>query len=298
MSFGKTDNPLNENPSEKKSKFTANSKVGFLSSFWDSCFNLDFYTIAKKASWTHIVMRSLLLISIVAFAYTSSAYQRILTKSTEMLKGIPIVEIKDSKATFDKNLSLPYIKRFPPKEVKGVEPFYYILDSGSNLGDLEDTYENYVIFTENELVMSNGSERKATSIKTLEKDTSVKSFFGDPIKFTPDSIAALISSASSLIVFPFFLVLLVLVFPLMNLVIATIATVFEKWPLKFSDILKLSFFAATPASLIQLAFAFLLSNTFGGLGLGMLISFIMHIAYLVTGLRAYKESSSGMAIIS
>ena len=266
---------------------TENKKIGWISSFWESCVDLNFYPKALKASWLHTIIHSIFLAILIAIAYSVATLSP-LTKSIEKyLQGIPIVKIKDGKALpEDPSIKLPYVRTFKNANKK----FHYIIDNGKNTQELEEKYALFVLVNDKNLMFSDSFRIEIISFKELQKSLLFQKYFGsETARFTPANLAKFIASTSLAIIALLFSVLIFFVLPINNLVLASIASVADKWSLPFSQILKLSFFAATPACIIQAFGCFLLGGT-GLISILFLISFMVQGAYLITGLRAYKAS--------
>lgn len=283
-------NKLEENNPKEELK-----KPGFISSFWESCTNLNFYPKATKASWWHATFHAFVLLAFLAGACSYATYPALVKNLENMLADIPVVEVKDGKANFDPNLKLPWRKSFPDKGKKRLQ---YIIDSGENVQALEEKYPMYVIFTPNEMIFNDGQQRQELPIKTikgdgptiqgLEDSTFIKQVFGDPITFSPSTIAGFAAKVALLFTGLVFFVIVLVFFPLTNLLIALIASVADRWNVTFSNIVKLSVFAATPAILI-FSFGCFLLNGFALLLTLAIVAGIVQTAYLITGLKACKE---------
>lgn len=278
-----------QNRKNDQSSLTPNSdkKPGFLTAFWESCFNLNFYAAALKAAWTHVFFHTLVLMTLITIAYTVATFNPITKNLNKIFRNLPTVSIQGGKAVIeDKNVPLPYIASFPDN---GSKKLYYIVDDGSHREELESKYSMYVLFSGNELIFNDSKKRVTVPLSDLQKDALFTNVFGDPIKITPVRLANFISSMSAVFVGGLFFMLVMFFLPLLNLLAAMVANVADKWTVSFADIYKLSFFAATPACLIQIVGCFLLSGT--GMIVGLLfIAWIVQVAYLVTGLKACKES--------
>lgn len=264
-------------------------KIGFFSAFWESCTNLSFYSkAALSASWLHVALHTLVLIILVSSAYSFASYNLLADKLNDLLKELPTIEVKDNKATWKpEDLKLPYIKKFPQNAPRKI---YYILDSGKNKAALEEKYATYALFSQNNITLSDGYDRREFQYKELTKNSLAVHFFGDPLRFSPMSLAHFIAFCT---IFSFGLGLalfLLILFPIANLFAALISSIASKWNLSFINIVKLSFFAATPACLIQIIGCLFLILNWQVFLAGLLISSSIQIAYLITGLKATSAS--------
>ncbi len=266
---------------------TENKKIGWISSFWESCVNLNFYSKALKASWLHAILHSIVLGILISIAY-SVATLNPLTKSLEKyLQGIPVVKIKDGKSSVENSeVKLPYIRTFKNANKK----FHYIIDNGQNTQELMEKYAIYILVNDKSLIFSDSFRTEIVALKDLQKSPLFQNSFGaGTARFTPANLAKFIASTALIAITLLFSILIFFALPINNLILAFIASIADKWPFSFSQILKLSFFAATPACIIQAFGCFLLGGT-GLISILFLISFMVQGAYLVTGLRAAKAS--------
>ena len=235
----------------------------------------------------HVFFHSLILIILVSSAYSFASYNLLADKLNILLKDLPTVQIKNAKAVWPQDLKLPYIKKFPPK---GPRKIYYILDSGKNKAALEEKYEMYALFTDQSLVLNDGYDRSEFDYKKLESNPSMNSFFGEPLKFSPFSLSQFMAFCITFTLGLFLGLFLLILFPVFNLFVALIVNIAGKWNLTLPELTKLSFFSATPACLIQIIGCLFLILNWQILFIGLIISVTIQIAYLITGLKAYKES--------
>lgn len=261
-------------------------KPKIFSSFWESCFNLGFYSIASKAGWGHIIFHSIVLSILITIAYSAATYLPLKKNLELMFVDIPPIEVKDGKASFDENLQLPNIRKFPEK---GVKKLYYIIDSGENLAKLEETYPMYVIFTKDKIVFNDGKKRVESSYSQIEKDPSSKAIFGNPITFSESTLASFTANIAIVILAAIFLLIVLISLPVFNLLAAFIGSFAGKWNMNFADIFKLATFAATPSCIIQ-SFGCIFLKSSSYIGFLIAISWIIQIAYLIKGLKVTTES--------
>ena len=275
----------NNNNDNQSAKDDAMGKPGFLSAFWESCLNLTFYAKASRASWWHAGFHAFILILLIAIACSVATYLSLESGLGKMLSALPVVVVKDGKATFDDKLKLPWRKSFPDK---GPRRLHYIIDSGEHVNELEQTYSIYVIFTPAELIVNDGKFRQSISMKQIERDPSMKNVFGNPVTFSSGTLASFTASVASIAMGVLFFVILLVFFPLSSIMASLIASVADKWNFSFSQIVKLSFFAATPGAVILIFACFWLTGSNLLLILAG-ISWIIQVAYLTTGLKACKQ---------
>jgi hypothetical protein len=267
---------------------TKPKKLGFFSSFIESCADLNFYSRAFKASWLHVSLHALVLVILISISYSVASYNLLSKGLATLLKDLPTFEVSQGKAKFSKDLQLPYIKKFSQS---GAKKLYYILDSGEHAADLEEQYEMYALFTPDEFILSDGNNRTAITVKDIQKDSLLKNFFGDPLIMSPVNLAKFIAFYTVFILALFLFLLLLFLFPIFNLLAATVASAADKWNLKFSEICKLSLFAATPACLIQIIGCLFLVLNWTIFSIGLFLSWSIQIAYLITGLKACKAAT-------
>ncbi|MDX1919895.1 MAG: DUF1189 family protein [Candidatus Caenarcaniphilales bacterium] len=260
-------------------------KPNFFSAFWESCFNLGFYSIASKASWGQIVFHSLVLSILITFAYSAATYLPLKNNLEQMFAGIPMIEIQEGKAKFDENLKLPDVRKFPKT---GAKKLYYIIDSGENLAKLEETYPMYIIFTKTKIVFFDGKQRVETPYTKIEKDPSSKAIFGDPITFSETTLATFTAGIAIVLVALVFFGIVLIALPIFNLLAALLASFAGKWNMPFSDIFKLATFAATPSCIIQAFGCFFLKSS-AYIGFLIALSWTIQIAYLIKGLKVATE---------
>jgi hypothetical protein len=277
---------LDTSPNNLDQKLLKLKKPSFLSAFWDSCFNLSFYATATKASWGHIAFHTFILSLLIAISFSIVTFLPLKSNLQNLFKDLPVIQIKNGQASFDKNLKLPFVEKFPKS---GANKLYYIVDSGENLKKIEEAYPKYVVFSKEKIVFFDGKQRIEKTYLELEKDPSIQMFFGKPLVFSPNNLANFTTNVSIWLVgFLFFGIVLVLL-PLFNCLAAFISSVADKWEFSFADIFKLASFAATPLCLIQAFGCFGLRN--GNYLLFLIsLSWIVQIAYLIKGLKILRAS--------
>ncbi len=267
-------------------------KIGLLGAFIESCINIGFYTRAFRASWLKVAIYAFLLVILTSVAYSIAANNLIKSKLESLFKDLPTITLQNGEASWDPQIKTPYIKKFPPS---GGRRLSYIIDSGEKRAALEESSDMYALFTKKEIILNDGSNRKVLPVQKLEADPALKSmFFGDPFTISPGNLAKFVAFYTSIVLGTlFFFLPLLFLFPLFNLLTSVIVSIAGKWNLNFSEIYKLSFFAATPAFLIQAACCFFLVMNWSVFLIGILVSWAIQIAYLFTGLKACKHVSSG-----
>ena len=263
------------------------TKPGFWESLIKSCINLNFYPQLLKASWLHVIIHSLVLITLSTTAYSIAFHSLIEKPIRNLVREIPSIQVHKGQAVWSEKLKTPYIRRIPPQ---GPSKFYYIIDSGKNQRKLEAKYQMYALFTPNKFILNDGNNRQETNLASLTKNNFLlEKFFGKPLTIDETGLSKFISFYASITFgLLFFFLPLLFLFPFGNLLASIIANIYDKWPVSFLDIFKLSFFAATPTCLVLIFGCLFLMLNWTILLLGLTIAFIIQVAYLITGLRAYK----------
>lgn len=277
-------------------------KINFFQGFWCSVLELDSYKYLAKSSWLHTCFHVFCLSFISALAFCHFLHWQVITPAIKnLLKDIPDVRIESQKsdnkmtfkAVFDPSIKLPYVISVGIKN----KNFRFILDDGQNINSIAERYENYLLITHDEII----SRVNGKALQGFKFDDSkiegLKMLFGERMIISKDSLANIISKAIlfQLLAFtlvppllfplPFFIFIIT---SLNSLIFASLVFAGTNSSLSYKEIVKASFFAATPGVIVQSLSLLLLSGFLPWITLFACV--FLQIGYLHSGVNS-KENN-------
>jgi|GEM_PF-5915212 len=279
-------------------------KISFFAGFWQALRYPIEYKLFLQSGWWHAIFHVFILLFILSASAVFSLFEPMKDLLEKNLSDLPGVEIADSTAHYEEGTTFPHVMKFSIGWPSLTPPFfeekdiYYILDSGEHQATIEEKYEQYILYTDREIILNLQGETQKAKYSELESSQLVEHFFGE-VEAETEEKYLLISGgniahfAASLVAFSMLICLPIGIptpLPLMlgvffalgasTLAGIAVIAVKNKKNLPFSQIYKLALFALTPTIVIQiLSFIFWPSKIF------MWLSWIVGGVYLIMAIK-------------